>query len=328
VHLADYVVSYSLQINNRCLRYLAECDLHGGLLAVSDSGELMASESYTVFTESLIARDTRRLASMWSLMRPGWKGVTPSLADHGVALLEAANALADGASNRRLAFRLAGIAGTDDEAQAILKIARKFPGDVAMGWESLNEIFTQDSENWRNSEDFRAIDDNILLNRIARRYRKSYRLAALIPVDDLAGWLDKHGHNLHRWVQLCAHQLELLRPGLSDSGKECLWYLDKMSDSLRTREGLARLSEAVSNLKVKKSAAKLAQLHIDQQIGKMDKRIKHLAKGCFSTKPKAFAQILVPAVTALGLRDVSLMKKVGPVLGSVPEQASDNEYGS
>ena len=133
--------------------------------------------------------------------------------------------------------------------------------------------------------------------------------------------------SLYRWVQLCAHQLELLRPGLSDKTKAQLWYLDKMSDTLRTRAGLVVLRDISSKIQVKRSAAKLTATHVDQQIAKMGKRIERLTKGCFITKPKRFVASIEPAVAALGLRDVSFMKKAQPVSAGRIGQATENVYG-
>ena len=159
-----------------------------------------------------------------------------------------------------------------------------------------------------------------------RSYRKSLRLAALMPSTEVDGWLDKHADNLQRWVRLCAHQLELLRPGLSDKGKAQLWYLDKMSDTLRTRSGLVDLRRQTRATKVKKAAGKLAVSHVDQQIEKMNKRMVRLADNAFETKLKRFAGLVEEAVSALGLTDVSLMKN--PVAGATTaDDATENAYG-
>lgn len=326
MRLADYVVSYSLQINNRCLRYLAECDVRGGVSAPLDNGDGFAAESHTVFAESLLARDSRRLASMWALMKPGWKDASPELAAHVAALEAAAAQLAEGASGRRLALRLASLANEDYEAEAVLKVARSLPTEVNLTWDALNDLFAEDSRYWRNSVGFKHLEDRVIEHRVTRSYRKSLRLAALIPAADVDLWLDKHAQSLHRWVRLCAHQLELLRPGLSDKGKAQLWYLDKMSDTLRTRSGLIDLRRQTRATKVKKSAGKLAVGHLDQQIEKMNKRIVRLADNAFDTKLKRFTGLVEEAVTSLGLKDVSLMKN--PAAGGAAEKdATENAYG-
>ena len=304
MRLADYVVSYSLQINNRCLRYLAECDTQA---VIADNADIVGSEAHTVYAENLLARDSRRLVSMWSLMQPAWKQMDGAIEAHVADLQDATRCLTEASSARRLALRLANLAAEDHEAEAMLKVARCLPADVPLTWDALNEQFTDDSHYWRTSAGFRSLQDVVVQQRVVRSYRKGYRQAQLLPPEDTAAWLAKHGANLHRWVQLATHQLELLRPGLSDKGKAQLWYLDKMADTLRTRAGLEDLQRATREVDVKKSAAKLVGSYVEQQIRKMDKRIVRLVDGCFAAKPKRMDDITQAAVSALGLDSVSLM---------------------
>ncbi len=310
VRLADFVVSYSLEINNRCLRYLAECDARGSMLA-ADQGAAVAAEMHTVYAESLLARDSRRLTSMWALTAPGWKGVNGALGEHVDGLREASGALTDAASNRRLALRLASLASEDDEAEAILKVARKLPSEVPLTWDDLNDLFADDSACWRAADSFRALADEEVLKRVARSYRKGHRLAGALREHAADGsvvvWLDDESDKFHKWVQLTAHQMELFRGGLSEKTKAQLWYLDKMSDTLRTRAGLRALKRATRRVNVKKSVAKTVVGYIDQQITKMDKRIVRLADGCFNVKPRRVEAALGQAFSALGLPEVTLM---------------------
>ncbi len=194
MRLADYVVSYSLQINNRCLRYLAECDARGG--GPTDHSDLVAVDTHTVYAESLLARDSRRLVSMWSLMGPAWKDAGVEMAAHVEALDAGARTLTEAASGRRLALRLANLAAEDYEAQAILRVARSLPAEVPMSWDALNDLFAQDSHFWRKSPSFQHLEDVVVQQRIARSYRKAYRLAALLTEEDAQAWLDGHGENL------------------------------------------------------------------------------------------------------------------------------------
>ena len=312
MRLADYVVSYSLQINNRCLRYLAECDTRDGGTLVPEGGDDLSGEGHMVYAESLLTRDSRRLASMWSLMKPGWADTSAEVVSHVKTLEKAASGLADGGSGHRLAMRLASVASEDHEAQAILTIARKLRTEKPFSWDTLNEMFAQDSLFWRESVDFRQLPDDALCQRVARSYRKSYRLANNCFAD-AKNLTPKQRDKLQRRVQLCAHQLELLRPGLSDKGKSQLWYLLMMSDTLRTRSGLLKLhfeaQQAVAHDKtVEQQTLDIVLRHIDRQIEKMDKRMLRLASDCFSVKPKHIARWVEEAVEGLGLRDVSLMQ--------------------
>ncbi len=311
MRLADYVVSYSLEINNRCLRYLAECDARGSMLAAEQQADVVSAATHAVYAESLLARDSRRLNSMWSLAAPVWKGRDDALAQHVRALRRAADALTDASSNRRLALRLAALASEDEEAEAILKVARKLPNEVPLTWDDLNDLFAADSHFWRRG--LPTSEDEVLLDHAARSYRKGYRLArdlrAVEAEEDgeTGAWLDAHGDKLHKWVQLSAHQMELLRGGLSEKAKAQLWYMDKMSDSLRTRAGLSALRRATRTVNVKKSAARVVLGFIEQQIGKMNKRILRLAKGCYTAKPKRMGAELGRAVGKIGLPEVTLM---------------------
>ncbi len=311
MRLADYVVSYSLEINNRCLRYLAECDARGSMLAAEQQVDAISAATHAVYAESLLARDSRRLTSMWALTAPTWKGRDAILSEHVRALRRAADALTDASSNRRLALRLAALAGEDEEAEAILKVARKLPNEVPLTWGDLNDLFAVDSHFWRRG--LPTAEDAVLLDHAVRSYRKGYRLARELRELEAkksakAGvWLDGYGDKLHKWVQLSAHQMELLRGGLSEKAKAQLWYMDKMSDSLRTRAGLSALGRAARTVKVKKSAVKVVIGFIEQQIGKMDKRVLRLSKGCYTAKPKRMAVELERAVGKIGLPEVTLM---------------------
>ena len=324
--LADYVVGFSLQINNRCLRHLAECDTHRGFAHPLEGAEGFVGDVHTVYTESLLARDSRRLVSLWALMKPAWKDGPEEVVEHIDALQAKARALTDAASTRRLAMQLASLAGADHEAEAILRVARKLPAEVPLSWDSLNELFTSDSHFWRASPGFDRLQDTAIQQRIARSYRKSYRLAALMLNERTSQWLDRHGDNFGRWVGLTTHHLELLRDGLSDKGKAQLWYLGKLSDTLRTRSGLCELRDVTRNAEVKKATRKVVTRYIDQQILKMDKRAERLCEGCFCRKPRRLELLVQRAVTALALDNIALMNYTsGPIVR--PTTTTGNAYG-
>jgi len=327
VLLADYVVSFSLQINNRCLRHLAECDAHGGFTQAKEGAEGFVGEVQTVYTESLLARDSRRLVSLWALMKPAWKGSSPGLTEHVEALQVGAQALTGAASVRRLAMRLAALVSEDYEAEAILRVARKLPAELPLTWDALNELFTTDSHFWRASPGFDELPDADIAQRITRSYRKAYRYAGLMLNETTGSWLDSQGDNFDHWVGLTTHQLELLRDGLSDKGKAQLWYLGKLSDTLRTRSGLCELRSATREAKVKKATRKLVIRYIDQQIQKMDKRAAKLCEGCFCRKPKRLNILAHRAVAALALNDIAIMNYAsGPIVRPTPT-TGDNAYG-
>ncbi len=338
LRLADFVVSYSLQINNRCLRYLAECDVqrpHVEAVTSPSRAEPLQAEMHTVYAESLLARDSRRLASMWALTGLAGKASGSSLAAHIEELQKQSANLADVASARRLALRLASLAQDDEDAQAMLQTARQLPADSAPTWDRLNELFAADSGYWRQPRHFEELDDELLIGRIARSYRKGYRLArelqAIKNNPDRFAWLTEKHVKLCGWVQACAHQMELLRSGLSDTSKAQLWYMDKLADTLRMRAGLVELAQRerdaaaeqvqseqaqseqaqVEKMRAEQLQAKSARQrsgrYISDQIAKMDKRTLRLLANCFPCKPKKFSAMMHQSIEGLALHNIRLM---------------------
>ena len=115
MRLANLVVTHSLQLNNRCLRYLADCDVRGHAAIGVETNELKPDAS--VYAESLLTRDVRRLCSLWRWYRAASAG-DALLERHVEEVEEVAAALADAPAKIRLALRLASIAPDDERAQA------------------------------------------------------------------------------------------------------------------------------------------------------------------------------------------------------------------
>lgn len=202
----------------------------------------------------------------------------------------------------------------------MLTVARRLEADQSLGWDALNTVFTQDSRFWRDVGDFREVSDASLVHRIARSYRKAHAHSAeffeLLESAEDAAALSHRQAKLNRWTQLAAHQLELLRPQLSEKGKAQAWYLDKLADTLRMRMGLVALgnqirSDAVVEV-VNKSTVKIARRYAAQQLRKMDQRLGRLAQSCFTTRPKKMRRRLAEAGEALAVKPVSL-RSVAPV---------------
>ncbi len=330
MRLADFVVSYCLQINNDCLRYLADNEfdvLDPRLASQGDRGETL-----TVYSENLLARETRRLASMWVLVDPavthtedqtngaGDIAAGASVDRHLQDLKLISNALAESASPARLALRLAGIAVDEDDAAAMLKLARALPQPTSFAWDELNHLFAEDSRLWRGGVDLRSMSDEQFAHRIARSYRKALKCSRVLERVDSRDWAAGQLARLNQWTELAAHQFELLRSGLSDKGKTRLWYIGKLSDSMRTRSGLLALRNTLGSPDVKKSVKKsglaLARRFVDQQIGKTDSRIQRLAHDGFKTKPKRMRRKIDEAVEnvveSMDKRAVKLMPNPSP----------------
>ena len=266
MQVIDYVVTYCLEVNNRCLRYLAECD------PVSDRVDLGISvgsaDSQTVYAESLLARESRRLVALWGLVKlsdpgtgladapgeqPAGTEQKPQAAAAGEVqqahqrdLQQASNILAEATAARRLALRLASIAPEDQEAAVLLAVARALPVQEGMDWDELNELFARDSRLWRTGVHATANPEETVLGLAQRAYRKGYkfahRLAEYVEEDgDVTSWILKYGNKLEYWVHCAAYQIELFRPGLSEKGKSQVWYIDKLADTLRMRRGFVNL---------------------------------------------------------------------------------------
>ena len=366
MQFADYIISCSLQTNNRCLRYLAEFD--AARFTVEDS---LDTELHTVFTESLLARESRRLQSVWRIFThsksASWQqaGFSPelkrALKNHVDALQIAADALSDSASPRRLAMRLASIAVSDEDANAMVWIARQFTPDKPLSWEHLNQVYTADSTYWRDTQMLRQVTDEAIINGIVRSYRKAYRRSKALkgakPDSSAADkWLGTNTAKFLCWVQSSAHQMELFRSGVSENDKTQHWYLDKLADSLRMRKGLFELARQIQQLQVQMSdrtqieggkinatksrkqskkfskqqsvastPIELAHAFTQGQIAKMDRRIARLLKPCFLLKPKKVYTQLELAGVALGLNQITVLDtRVGEQKDSLEGEESGN----
>jgi hypothetical protein len=320
VHFADFVVSYSLHTNNRCLRYLAETDA-GGVLAPGDDERLaefadeLSRDAHTVYSENLLAREARKLSSLWALVAPVIPADDEVLLRHIDRLRQAAVELSESSSSRRLAVRLASVAVDEGDAHAMLFVARRLPAHAQVDWDELNQLFTADSRYWRDRPVIRTFDDDIIVRRISKSYRKVYRAAQKIVERGSLDWSSHDAERLTRWSHMAAHQLELLRDSLSDKGKTRLWFLEKLSDSLRNLTGLRELLAQTQALSEANSLQDIPEngmigtaiQYIEQQRNKMDGRIVRLAEKGFKTKPKRMQLIVEQAIAGSGLRQVSLV---------------------
>ncbi len=309
MRVVDYAVSYSLEINNRALRYLAECDTHGRELVRVEGAEVLPSDMHSVYAESLLAKEVRRLCSMRWLMKPGWQQAGDGARAHVRMLRATSDLLTNATSHHRLALRLASLATQDDDARAILHVARRLTTEALPTWEVMNDLFARDSELWRSCAGFQLMDDAVMAERIRLAYRKGYRLGRDIDTKKVKidKWLNKDGAKLHKWAQIVAHLMELIRPGMSDKARAQLWYLDKLSDALRMRNGLCGLNDAMRGLDGASDNVDVAGQYVEQQIKKMNNRIVRLAEGSLPIRPKRFGGVVEHAIGALGLHEITFV---------------------
>ena len=305
--IADYLVSFSLQANTECLRHLAEVRLAaaaGG--RDTTAGEVAGAAQQTVYAENVLARESRRLTSLWALLPP----LVPEdeFTSHRARLERVSLDLAEASSHSRLALRLAAVAVEDDDAAALLAVARAVPGDETVDWDTLNTLFTADSTWWRSALEQVEVSDEQVCELTRRSYRRAYRHARKLFASDAGDWPQGRVAKLARWSQYAAHQLELFRPGLSDKGKAGWWFLDKAADSLRNRSGLLSLRTEIAGLEIPKAQRKLAGACLDQQISKMDRRIEQLCGRGLKIKPRRMKNLLQTSVEHLGLRAISWVR--------------------
>lgn len=315
MRLADYIVSYSLQINNRCLRFLAESHARG--MPVAPDGGLAESaqvqlEVQPVYAESALVRDSRRLQTMWA-----WMGVEGErVAAHRQELAAVVHELTENVAPTQLALRLASQAIGEEDATNLLRLARAIEPHEGVSWMRLNELFAEDSDLWRDVSNFTAVDDEQLLARVCFNYRKGYKMDGKLPRNWPAELPDpKLEKVLLRQKNYCQdnlHQLELLRPGLSEKGKRQLWYLDKLADAHRMLSGLARLQQLIDELigqpTLRKPVGKAARAYIDGQIDKIYKRVERLSPNAYEQRPKRFRHGVQHSLLTLGLETVYALK--------------------
>jgi len=340
VQLADFVVTYSLQLNNRCLRYLADCDVRGSAVIGVEVDTIQPDVS--VYAENLLARDSRRLRSMWDMLARVLEG-DADLSDHLQAIEATALYLTGGATHQRLALRLASIAPEEAQAQAMITVVRACAHAAAsseLTWDSLNQLFLHDSTCWRNTTSHACMDDALLIKRIVKNYRGGFKSRSIYEETDGDGQAEWLRHNAESWLkyaQHSVHQLELLRPRLSDKGKAQLWYLEKLADTLRTRVGLEKLRIDIKSAAIDKAVRKLAKQLVIQQIYKMDRRLE---RPSYKAKPKRVKALIGQATNADALEQVALLAVPRPrnaqvivrqmdrvsVDRSIPEQGLGNQH--
>ena len=294
MRLADLVISYSLEINNRCLRYLAESHTKGwGAADVAVDG---STESHTVYAENTLARDSRRLVSMWTLVEASVLA-DEMLKHHYDQLCDVSADLTERTAPKRLALRLASLAQEEEDATALLKVARALPQQQGPIWSRLNDLFTADSAAWRDTRLFDALMDDDIIETIRQGYRRGYRLSrTLLKSSDSRDTLLP---DLEAVACCTAHQMELLRDGLSDTGKHHVWYFGKLTDALNMHRSLRGLEAFLPDLDVKKRVRKLSGTFIAEQKHKIGQRIEKLLPGAYATKPKRMGPLLTQSLKGL-----------------------------
>jgi len=329
VRFADWIISCSLEVNNGCLRFLADSQARGST-AVSPESEDSTLDTRAIYTESLLARDTRKIVSHWRLVQPAWVASEPAAQKaarvHVVKLVDMATTLTHVPAPVRLAMRLASQAIDDKQAKLMLSLARSLPGPGGPEWSSLNDLFTHDSALWRNPQLFGEVDDELVSRRLGGAYRRGYRMAKGLK----SGWTEQVGSAeieqvlgaLMQSSQIALHGTELLRGVLSDKHKHQLWHLDKVVDALRMRHALRILRERARQVGLAKKKVKLARKYLATEEIRANKKIDKLLVTAFTTKPKKYGRKLLEAVDAMDLASVSSVNMSRVAFAELPDDAT------
>ncbi len=324
-------------------------------MAVSVEPDDAGIDAQAIYTESLLARDSRRILSLWRLIQPvlSEAGVTEAqdgspeaqvadvvgaenaanvvnVASHIGALEVSVARLTEAPAPLRLAIRLASQAVEDEQANLMLMLARALKPLPGPDWTTLNELFAADSALWREDAYFASVDDALLRKRLSLSYRKSYKIVAKFPSED---WSDQPLDDdlllklqvLTESCQLAGHHMELLRGVLSEKQKHQLWYLDKLGNALRMRHGLRHLIEDSRDVDLPKKSVKRARKYLVSQELKVNKRIHRLFAGAFTVKPKKFSRQLDLALNRLGLSTVSTVAQTRLANVETNELADGNQ---
>lgn len=316
MNLTEHVVSYSLEVNTRCLKFLAECRVPGAdTRAGSDlapappkaAGAQDSCSPNTVYTESVLARDSRRLTSLWHLAMPAAAPTTfEEIRRHYKELRGAAHELSLAPANRALALRLANLATEEADAATMQVLAQRMPAPPELPWIDLCAVFARDSALWRDPQAFQVLPNSHLLDRLTRVYRKGHRIVGLLlKAPDGAMHQRKDLIKLERLVRLTYHQMELLRAGLSEKGRSQLWFLEKLSEAVRMRLHMEHLLQALEDDPDGGSLdVGSTRLYVASHRERMNRRIEKLGQGAFGPKPKRMRARLDAAVAHLSIADV------------------------
>jgi len=324
MQLADYVVSYALQLNNRCLRLLAGA---GEPLAERDLRELQLQVS--------------RLSSLWELLR--WSVGRAPYRDAVLRLGRMAELLdrVQGHGSGRAAIRggeqllRAGLANDSspaaragrDELQARLQpLWRRYPA-VALprlaseAADALSCDFQAESEVWRDYAVLRHVtDEEIVEHGFGRVFRKGARsVGRLLSATDTAAQPSaaspplasrKALQRAARWTGHGVHHMELLKAGLSEASKARRWYLQRLRANLDRQLELALFCQtaleaagdraAVSGHQVLDDAVRQRWRRLQSQCGK-------LAAGAFGLRAEDYLRQTRGDIGNLGLKDIVLL---------------------
>jgi len=321
MQLADYVVSYALQLNNRCLQLLGSA---GEPLAQRDLRELRLQVS--------------RLSSLWELLRwsvgrAPYREATRRLT-RMAELLDAAQGFGSGRAAIRGGQQLLGtgmasastpLAGAGREAlQARLQpLLRRYPAVALprLGSEAadvLSRDFQAESEVWRDYAVLRHVtDEEIVEHGFGRAFRKgAASVGRLLAVDDgavetTAPWSAsrKALERASRWTGHGVHHMELLKPGLSETSKARRWYLQRLRANLDKQLELVlfRLTAMEAAEPAGGAGRRVLDDVLAQRWSRLQSQCRKLSAGAFGLRLEHYLQQTRQDIGHLGLKDIVLL---------------------
>lgn len=306
MQFADFVVSQALQLNTECLRTLAETG--DGPLADKDLRRIRA--------------DVQRLASLWQMMH--WSvGKSTYLqgrqrTDRALKLLPEGSAWVD-----RAVRQIGGKSDDQRRLRALAAVAEQVTtavgSPVLVDDSELARIFQEESECWRDDPAFHQVQDSDLLDHgVVRAYEKSRRLCAALAARPDSR---KRLRRARRWLRHCANHVELLQPGLSDTSKGHVWYLERLQANIEKQFVVERFVALVDKSCADGSVAAGKALGRVRKMAaarteRLQSRSNKLMVGAFEPSMEEFSRAVGVAVRKLALQEIVLL----PLPGQSPPQ--------
>lgn len=305
MQFADFVVSWALQALSRSLQKVSDASR----LEMGEAGPtlgLRASDQKTL-TET-----ADRLFSLWQMMQ--WSVGKVEFKRAQADLKE----IIDLAGGERLPERLAAeklLERAEGKAERLLKdivvLVSEEAAETHAMTDRLGELLRAESSRWREYTLLRQIGEEALVEHgMLRAFGKSQSLTGrLNEIGSESGRTASAKRLLRtgRWVHHTVNHLELLRPGLSESGRTRRWHLNRLAAKLDEQWALEKLARTAVVMELKPKASARLGKHIAQQRKRLETQRRKLSLGAFAGGAEVYRKEVLEAVAALRLEQVTLL---------------------
>lgn len=295
MQFADFVVSAALQSLSRSLLKVGE---HHGALTLSEAKNLAHTAEQVLSLWQM---------AQWSIGKVQFEQARTDLQEM-VALcsedrqpeLAAAESLLERADTRAARWL--------EDIIAALQAVR--PREDHR--ERLDALLQAESGRWRSFVPLRAISEADLIEHgMLRAFEKGAALSAKLDRSAAADG-DRRASarrlaRTRRWIGHSVNHLELLRPGLSESGRTRRWHLNRLVAKLEDQWGLERLARTALVMDLKPKASVRLQGLIGDERRRLDKQRQKLSLGAFAGGGGAYREEIGDAVARLGLDTITLL---------------------